>query len=382
MPFRVPTRLDIAPGSLRLLPDRVAALGCRNVLLVTDAGVLASGLPLRVMERLRAVSIVVELAAEVEANPRTGTVEALARRALASGSDGVLAIGGGSVLDAAKAAAMLAVNQGRVLDYVGRNRFERQPLPFVAVPTTCGTGSEVTWVSVLTDPVTKRKVSIKGDGMFPDIALVDADVLTSLPPAVLAATAADALTHALEATTCAVRNPVSDALAEKAILLILAHLPSVFRDPRGDAEARGALMLAATLAGLAFGNADVAAVHCLSEALGGLHDVPHGLANAALLVPTLTCHGAAVHARLAEIDALVHGGAAKSPAHGAERFLGRLARLLQDVEIPPFSSFDVPIRDHARLAAEAAANGSNPSNPRPMREDQYLEVLAAAMAGA
>lgn len=379
MPFRAPTRLDLAPGALRFLPDRVAGLGCHRLLLVTDEGVLATGLPARVADRLRAVSITVEVATEVESNPRTHTAEGLARRAVATDCAGVLGIGGGSVIDAAKAAAMLATNGGGALDYVGCNRFESSPLPFIAVPTTCGTGSEVTWVSVLTDPSAQRKVSLKGDRMFPDVALVDSEVLATLPPALLATTAVDALTHAIEATTCSVRNPVSDGLAEQAVALAFAFLPRAYRDVMGDGEARAAVMQAATLAGLAFGSADVAAVHCLSEALGGLYDVPHGLANAVLLVPTLAAHGGAVARRLAELDARVHGEALGDGA-GSARFLRELTRLLAVLEIPSFRSLDIPLRDHARIAAEAVANGSNGSNPRPMRAPDYQAILAAALA--
>lgn len=380
MPFRAPTRLFLAPGCLSSLPALASDLEMHSVLLVTDAGVDATGLPARVAESLTAHGVAVARASDVEANPRTHTAESLA--AQARGCSGVIGLGGGSVLDAAKAAAMLATNRGRALDFVGKNRFTQRPLRFVAVPTTCGTGSEVTWVSVLTDPATQVKVSLKGDLMFPDAALVDADLIASLPPPVLAATAVDALTHALEATTGLPRNPVSDALAEKAIALAFEALPRAFADPRGDAPAREAITRASTLAGLAFGNADVGAVHCLSETLGGFYDLPHGLLNAVLLVPTLVAHGAAVESRLAQLDALVAPlGGGEAPAR-ARHFLDALRRLLAAVSMPPFSSLSISPSEHARIAKTAAANGSNASNPRPMGEREYRAILALAEAGA
>ncbi len=382
MPFRAPTRLLLAPGVLSTLPVLVSEHGLRRVLLVTDVGVSNTGAPAKVAASLAARGVAVEVATEVEANPRLQTAEALGARA--RGFDGVIGLGGGSVLDAAKAAAMLATNGGRALDYVGRNKFAQRPLRCIAIPTTCGTGSEVTWVSVLTDPATKTKVSIKGDLMFPDAAVVDADLIASLPQGVLAATAVDALTHALEATTGLPRNPVSDALAEKAIALAFAFLPRASQNLRGDAEAREAIMRASTLAGLAFGNADVGAVHCLSETLGGFYDVPHGLANAVLLVPTLAAHGAAVADRLAQLDALLHpedpeaGGAV---AERAGRFLASLRGLLRAVSIPSFASLGIAPGDHARIARTAVTNGSNASNPRPMGEAEYGAILRAAHAG-
>ena len=142
--------------------------------------------------------------------------------------------------DAAKAAAMLLPNGGSCRDYEGKNRFTRAPLPFVAIPTTCGTGSEVTWVAVITDPDRSWKMSLKGDGMFPDWALVDADLIATLPASLVAWTGLDALTHALEATTCRAANPASDALAEKAISLLLRYLRRAVADVAGDAEAREA----------------------------------------------------------------------------------------------------------------------------------------------
>lgn len=380
MPFRAPTRLFLGPGSFGQLAKVVADLGCRRVLLVTDRSLEATPWPARAVSELRVAAVAVETFADVEANPRTTTAERAAALAKQAGCEAVLGLGGGSVLDCAKAAAMLATNPGGALAYVGRNRFSRAPLPFVAIPTTCGTGSEVTWVSVLTDPATRNKVSLKGDGMFPAVALVDPETLVSLPPAILAATAVDALTHALEATTVTPRNPVSDALAEKAITLLFAYLPRAYRDLRGDAEARAAVARAATLAGLAFGSADVGAVHCLSESLGGRYDVPHGLANAVLLVPTLRAHGAAVEARLAQLDLVLRPSAPGDERARAQRLLADLERLLAEVAIPSFRALEVPEFDYDKIAAMAVSNGSNASNPRSMREADYVAILRAAAA--
>jgi alcohol dehydrogenase len=373
--FRVPTRVHVAPGCLSRLPEALSIVGLRRVLLVVDPGLVAGGWPERVQGVLEEANVEVELFDAVEVNPRTTTATKAAEALRGGELEGIVGLGGGSVLDAAKAAAMLATNAGQPEHFEGRDRFAATPLPFVAVPTTCGTGSEVTWVSVLTHEPTRTKISIKGESMFPRLALVDADLIATLPGRLVATTGLDAMTHALEATTCNLANPVSDALAEKAIGLLLAYLPRAAADPACDAVAREAVMRAATLAGLAFGNADVAGVHCLSESLGGLYDVPHGLANAVLLVPVLRAHGEAVAGRLAELEASVEAVAAGPAAERAERFLGRLEALARELEMPPFSRFGIPAADHARIAESAARNGSNSSNPRPMAATDYRRVL-------
>ncbi|PYQ63257.1 MAG: 1,3-propanediol dehydrogenase, partial [Acidobacteria bacterium] len=268
-PFRVPTRVLLAPGALVRLPEIVAGYQPGRVLMVTDSGIEETGIPERVWQALAENEIEAITFDDVEPNPRASTVDRLADWGREEGVSLVLGIGGGSVLDAAKAAAMVITNGGAAASYEGRDRYTEKPLPFLAVPTTCGTGSEVTWVSVLTVEERHAKISVKGETMFPDWAIVDADLLRTLPGRLVAWTGADALTHALEAATCRLANPVSDALAEKAISLLLKYLRRAAADIAGDAEAREAVMRASTLAGLAFGNADVAAVHCLSETLGG-----------------------------------------------------------------------------------------------------------------
>ncbi|MEM7309193.1 MAG: iron-containing alcohol dehydrogenase [Planctomycetota bacterium] len=370
--FRLPTRVALASGAIARLPEAVGALGAERVLLVTDPGVAAQPFADAAAASLGAGCATFS---EVESNPRVATVERIAAAAREHGAELLVGLGGGSVMDAAKAAAMLATSGGDLRDYIGKERFTRAPLPLIAAPTTAGTGSEVTWVAVISDEERRTKVSIKGDGMFPRAALVDPDLLAGLPSELIASTGLDALTHAVEATTGAEANPTSDALAERSIELSFRFLARAVRDPRGDAEAREGVAAASCLAGMAFGNADVAGVHCLSETLGGLYDVPHGLANAMLLAPVLRSHGDAVATRLAELEARVAQG---SPAAGGpDRFLARIERLVGEVGIPPFSSLGIPAADHAAIAAGSVENGSNASNPRPMAADDYLAVLRA-----
>ena len=368
--FRVPTRVVIEPGCVQSLAAVVHRLPAKRVVFVTDAGLCEESIVVSALESLRAAGITVDLVADIETNPRTTTAERVAL--VARGAEAIVGFGGGSVMDAAKGAAMLATNPGRALDYVGANRFDHDPLPFIAVPTTCGTGSEVTWVSVLTDLDRSSKVSLKGDGMFPDVALVDSDLLMGLPARLIAETGLDALTHALEATTGRRHNPAVDALAEASIDLTFRFLARAVADAAGDAESREGVARAATLAGMAFGNSDVAGVHCLSETLGGLYDISHGLANAVLLVPVMRYHEPKIADRLASLGRRV---AAANPAYHPDRFLDAVSSLVESLGIPGFSSFDIAESDDVKIAAGAVANGSNDSNPQPMAEQDYLTIL-------
>jgi alcohol dehydrogenase len=377
--FRLPTRARIAPGCLTELPQIVSSLAAGKVLLVVDPGLQATSWPQQAVTGLEKHGIGTTVYDQVEANPTTDTVERIAELVRENGIELLVGLGGGSVLDAAKAAAMVAPNSAPVEKYEGKNRYHEEPLPMIAIPTTCGTGSEVTWVSVLSHRPTRSKISVKGDAMYPDQALVDADLLATLPPHLVAWTGVDALTHALEATTCTAANPVSDVLAEAAISLLLRFLPRAVNDIAGDAEAREAVMRASTLAGISFGSADVAGVHCLSETIGGLYDVAHGLANAILLTPVMRYHQSFIEERLAALNqscaAPVSPGI--SAGEGAEQFLHRLEELVQELAVPPFSSFEIPSDDYPEIAERAAGNGSNGSNPQPMATAQYLEILGS-----
>lgn len=370
--FRVPTRVCIEPGCVRYLAGVIHRLNADRVTFVTDAGLRETPIVVAALEGLQSAGIAAEVIADVETNPRTSTAERIA--AMARDTQAIIGFGGGSVMDAAKGAAMLATNPGGALDYVGANLFEHDPLPFVAVPTTCGTGSEVTWVSVLTDVERSVKVSLKGDGMFPDVALVDAELLSGLPAHLIAETGLDALTHALEATTGTRHNPATDALAEASIDLTFRFLQRAVEDPAGDAEVRQGLARAATLAGMAFGNSDVAGVHCLSETLGGFYDISHGLANAVLLVPVMRYHEAHIGERLGELGRRL---SLVDSRYHPDRFLDAITGLVEAVGIPGFEAFGIPEADDVRIAAGAVANGSNGSNPQEMGEADYLAILAS-----
>lgn len=362
-PFRIPVDVYLGPGCLSGLRDYLDEKDFGKLLVVTDPGVSGTDWFSSLIAELPAH----ELVSGVEPNPRVGTVDRLAEKARASGFEAVLAIGGGSVLDAGKAVAMLLANDGSVLDFVGKNRFEQPALPFIAVPTTCGTGSEVTWVSVLSEPETGTKWSVKGDGMFPTAAFVDAEVLATLPPSLIAATGMDAMTHAIEAFIARQANPASDALALQAIRLLVQYLGPCVRQP-GRPEYRARVMHASTLAGMAFGNADVGAVHCLSEGVGGLLDHPHGLLNTLLLVPVLRYQLPDIRDRLKEISAFL---GAPMP----ETLFERLESMIGGFPLGSWHDLAISPDDFGEIARRAERNGSNASNRKEMKAVDYHRIL-------
>jgi len=262
---------------------------------------------------------------------------------------------------------MLLRNEGSIEDFEGKNRFPVPSAPFVAVPTTCGTGSEVTWVSVVSVQNKGTKISIKGDGMFPLAAFVDADVIRSLPPSLLASTGMDAMTHAVESMVSRHSNPASDALSTQAVRMLIRHLGPCVRNP-GNHEHRAAVMHASTLAGMSFGNSDVGAVHCLSEAIGGLLDHPHGLLNTLLLVPVLRYELDSIREKLKPLSASL--GAPRP-----ESFIDRLEVMIRNFPLESWGDLQVDPELYPMIAERAATNGSNPSNLKEMKAVDYLAIL-------
>ena len=285
--FRAPLVIKFGWGVLGAsLPEVLAELGIRRPLLITDPNVGKLRLVLEAVERASSSVPFAGVFNGIPHEPTTREVEAALAAYLASGADGIVAIGGGSVMDTAKAASMLATNGGTLADYYGANRFPRQGAPLIAVPTTAGTGSEVTRFTVITDPETHAKLLITDRKMIPSAAVVDPSLTVTVPAEVTANTGIDALTHAIEAYVSVKANPMSDTLALSAIRRMAWSLPLAFAEPE-DRGARTGAALGALEAGLAFCNASVALVHGMARPLGVFFGVPHGASNA-MLLPTVS----------------------------------------------------------------------------------------------
>jgi len=348
MDFATTPRIVLRDGALDDLPALLAELGARHVALVTDAGLVRAGLVAPVEASLRAAGLAVTLYDDVQADPPERIVLAAVERLGAAGVDSVFAIGGGSAMDTAKLVAYLLRSPCELESIYGVDRAKGQRLPLILAPTTAGTGSEVTPISIVTTP-TEEKRGVVSRRLLPDVALLDANLTLGLPPAVTAATGIDAMVHAIEAfTSRRLKNPLSDILAQQALSLLSTNLPLVLRDGQ-DKAARGAMLLGSCLAGMAFANAPVAAVHALAYPLGGRYHVPHGLSNALMLLPVLRFNLRAAAPLYAALAPSV--GAETASAEG---FLRAIEQLVAQCEMPKrLHELQVTRESLKQLAADA-----------------------------
>jgi alcohol dehydrogenase len=373
MRFYLPTRIIFGAGEIQRLGAIVREeLQARKAFLVTDKGIRQTGIVDQVLNELHPL----EIFDEVEPNPRHPTVNRGGELARKLKPDLVVGLGGGSALDAAKAIALLGTNPGGIEDYEGREKYRLSPLPVLAIPTTCGTGSEVTWVSVVTHTGRAFKMSIKGPKMFPVLALVDPDLLRTLPRHLIASTGMDALTHAIEAYTVKPATFITDAFARAALKRIFHSLEEAYRDIKTNAKAREEIMMGSLLAGLAFGNSDVGAVHCIAEAVGSLYDTPHGVANAVFLPYVMEFNLPVCYSRYAELAEIA--GIRDDLQGSARKFIEKVKSLSRSLKIPASSELGIEPARFSEVAQKSSENNSNPSNPRPAGVGDYLAILEAA----
>ncbi|HEX4872978.1 MAG TPA: iron-containing alcohol dehydrogenase [Nevskiaceae bacterium] len=331
--FRKP-ELFSGPGSSLQLCDHIAAQGVKNLLLVTDAMLVKIGLVEPLRQRLVERGVGVTVYDGVQPDPTIQQIETGLDLLKKSGSTAILAIGGGSSIDAAKVIATRARNGYPIAWMAGLMRVLRRPLPLYAVPTTAGTGSEVTIAAVVSDPASTRKFAIMDPKLVPVAAALDGALMTGLPPAITAATGMDALTHAVEAYISRNAMARTDAEALEATRLIMENLPKVMKNGQ-DLEARQAMALASFKAGVAFTSAGVGYVHAISHNLGAYYHVPHGLANAIVLPQVLDYSLPACTERLATlatVSGLARGG--ETPRQLAERFVAHVRSLNAEFGIP------------------------------------------------
>jgi alcohol dehydrogenase len=374
--FSVPPRIKYGPGITAAIGSKVASLlkGIKpKVMIVTDSGVVRAGLLDGIKKSLADSGIEHFVFDEIEPNPRDTTVYRGAEKFKSQKADILVAVGGGSVMDGAKSIGIIVTHGGTVDQYDGLNLVPGPITPLIAVPTTAGTGSEVTMFSIITNTKTHNKMGVADLKIIPAVALVDPVMTYSLPRNMTIGTGLDALTHAIEAYTCNVANPVSDALALKAIRLIFDNLPGAAKNGK-DAKARNGMMLGSLIAGLAFGNADVTSVHCLSESIGGLYDAPHGMVNGILLPYVMAYNCAANPKRFADIAAAI--GRETAP----EAAVDAVVELEKSLATPTLADYGVKEADFGKLASMSTAHPCTASNPRPMKDRDYVILLEASLA--
>ena len=364
----IPSILRIGGGSIADVPSILEGLGCKRPLIVTDPFLLKSGLPALIASKLQQAGVWSAIFSEIVPDPTSTVVDSGVQAFRAGEHDSLVSVGGGSPIDTAKAISMLAANGGVCRSYKVPNPIPLAGAPHIAIPTTAGTGSEVTRFTVITDADTNEKMLIAGRTLLPTAAVVDFELTLTMPARLTADTGIDSLTHAIEAYVSRRAHSFTDAVALLAMRDIWRWLPIAYSTP-SDRTARETMMTAATLAGMAFSNASVALVHGMSRPIGAHFHVAHGLSNAMLLpvVTRFSARGAPVrYADCARAMGLASGGDSDSIA--VERLLAGLFDLNRDLKVPSPKTYGIDAERYHSLiptmALQALASGSPANNPR------------------
>lgn len=376
-----PTRIHFGKGLIQTLPEIINSTGAEKPLLVIDPGLVQAGLDKTISDPLDKAGVKYIVYDQIDPEPGLRLADNGTELARSNGCDCVVGAGGGSAMDVAKAISILLTNGGNAIDYLGIGKIKKAGLPKIMIPTSAGTGAEVTFTAVFINEETGSKGGMNGDPLYPDVALLDPELTLSLPPHVTAATGIDALTHALEGFTSVQAHPVSEMYSIKAIGLINENIRTAYADGR-NIEARSNMLLASLLAGKALATAGVGLVHAMAYPLGGLFGIPHGLANAVLL-PFVTEYNLIgnleKHAFLAQL--LGQDISNMSVRDSAEVTVEELHLLNHDLNIPAnLKELDIPenkIEEMAEIALTVAVPVKN--NPRQPTKDDIISIFQHAM---
>jgi alcohol dehydrogenase class IV len=380
--FQIKTRVVFGRGALSNLGQLARESGAGKYLLVADPALEQVGILDRALSVLNDVGITGEVFKAVEPEPYMDNAEEAAALGRAVDADLVVGLGGGSAMDTAKAAAALITNEGKAQDYIGLNKVELPGAPTIMVPTTAGTGAEVTFTAVFTNRETRAKGGINSPFLFPDVALLDPELTLPLPPHVTAATGMDALTHAIESVSSLSSTVFTEALALTAIRLISGNLRrAVFHG--GDIDAREQMLMGSLLGGLALADAGVGAAHALAYPLGGNYRIPHGLANAMLIPYVMEFNLPAAEKHFAMIAAAMGEPVEGLPLRrAAEQAVESVFMLCSDIGIPSsLADAGVP-RSDIPMLVEAALKVTRPveNNPRKLGEEEAQTIYEMAFS--
>lgn len=321
-------------GSAVVLTEQLAILGFKKVLIVTDAFLAGSGILDGIKQQMEKDGVDYAIFDGVLPDPAFDQVQAGEALLRTESCEAVIAVGGGSVLDAGKLIALLHTNPGDLASFDGIQKAKHPGLPLFAVPTTAGTGSEITLASVITDPESHRKVPVVDSKLIPGYVALDAEIMKGMPKGITAATGMDALTHAVESYLSTASTPGTELQATAAVRLIFKYLARAWHDGN-DMEARDGMAVASFYAGAAFGRTSVGYVHGIAHQLGRVCHTPHGNANAMVLPEVLAAYGSCAHQRLADLALLVELGAeGDAPAQLARSFIQAIIDLRNEIELP------------------------------------------------
>lgn len=365
------------PGAREVLPQEIARLGYKKAFVATDKDLVKFGVADKVLKVLADAGIPYEVFCDIKPNPTVANVKAGVAAFAASGADFILAIGGGSSMDTAKAVGIITNNPefSDVVSLEGVADTKQKSVPIIALPTTAGTAAEVTINYVITDEVNEKKMVCVDPNDIPVMAIVDAELMYTLPKSLTAATGLDALTHAIEGLITKGAWEMSDMFELKAIEMIARHLETAVNEPQ-NAEARNGMAVAQYIAGMAFSNVGLGVVHGMAHPLGAIFDVPHGVANALLLPTVMEFNMPAALDKYVQIaKAMDVYSAGMSREEAARAAVDAVKALAIRVGIPQhLTELGIQASDLERLAAAAAADVCTPGNPREVNEEIILEL--------
>jgi alcohol dehydrogenase len=355
--------------------DLLADLGCQRAVIVTDSFLADKT---EMVERLKRACgpRLAGVFAGVVPDPTTPSIDQGARVAADLKADLLISLGGGSAIDTAKAMAVVLTEGGQILDHEGYHNLRRRQTPHIAIPTTAGTGSEMTMVTVITDPKRGQKTFVGSYYLHPDVALLDPTLVTGLPAQLTAATGMDAMCHSVEGLFSDLRNPLSDGLGREAIKLIRTWLPRCLQEP-GDLLARGQMLIAANMAGTCFSNAMVSLNHAIAHSLGALYHIHHGTLNAMLLPHSMRYFNDVASDRLAvAARALgIHTHSMSDEEAGAAA-ADRMAAFLVEIGLTKgLAELGVPADGPAKAAEMALSDGAIIYSPKPVFDTDEIEAL-------
>ncbi|MDR0548514.1 MAG: iron-containing alcohol dehydrogenase [Deltaproteobacteria bacterium] len=380
--LRVPPIVHFGQNAALKVGDEATRLGAKKIIIVTDDFLAKSGALDPIKKALDVKGLSYGVFSSVNTEPTIEHVDAALALLKAEKADLLVAVGGGSPIDVAKAVSFMATNPGRIQDYMGIDKIKVNALPLIAVPTTAGTGSEATATTIIADTVNNVKMLIISARIMPQTALVDPLLTLGMPKGLTAATGLDALTHAIEAYVSRKAQPITDLLALSAIKLLVKNLPVAYADP-ANVTARSETLLGALEAGMAFSNSSVALVHGMSRPVGAIFHVAHGVSNAALLAKVMEFSLSGNYSRYAEVAKAMGLPDLGNDQKTAESGAVLVARIVKDLEVPGLAALGV-IKDKldpvvSKMADDAIASGSPGNNPKIATKEEIIELYYACL---
>lgn len=373
-----PVHTLIGKGSINEIPRYISSIGVKKALIITDEGLCKIGTPKKITDVLEKNGCIYEVYSKVQPNPTVAIVNDAVSYFKEKGCDYIIAIGGGSPIDVAKAVSILSANGGKIEDYAGYDRSQRAGSPIIAINTTAGTGSEVTRAYVVTDELRKVKMLMVDGNCLAFLAINDPELMVDMPHSLTASTGMDALTHAIEAYVATGSNPYTDSLAIGAIKLVGDALRTAVR-VGSDIKARTDMCWAEYMAGYAFSNAGLGIVHAIAHQLGGYYHTPHGVANAILLPHCMEFNRPYCMERMGHIAmALGTDITGMSADDASKAAVQAVQQLSHDINIPYLTSTKFNLNDVEILAENALKDASMPTNPVQPTKEQIVEVLVKA----